>query len=458
MRRPDFLHANASHLPLRGRPFVDTVLLPSGSGHLDDETHALYDHARRGSFQPQAVAVAPVEEVVAPVAEAPVSQKSWIFEEAERRVRAQQAQAAAQAVAPTHVEAPVTAQIPVRVVARKRRASRTTRALVSLIVAAALIDGALIALTDMQPVLIVAWTALIVAAIVAARKADAHYRLHLGSRLRATGRFALTTAVVFGLLFVSLNASSYWDRAQYFFRGGNTSADTQQEKLLAQLLPGRDAASPSPAVPVTTPGEIPEEVAPVVDLSTPLAARQEPLTLKGFAVSPPDDRLIIPKLGKNVPIVHTTDTALLTQDWANLEKQIQTDLQRGVVHYPGTANPGEIGNVFLTGHSSYYPWDPGRYKSVFALLDQLVVGDQVILYSRGEKYVYTASDVMVVPPERSDVLSQPKTDSILTLMTCTPVGTAKDRLIIRFRQVSPDPSTNRAPTANDGSRIGGLAA
>jgi len=61
--------------------------------------------------------------------------------------------------------------------------------------------------------------------------------------------------------------------------------------------------------------------------------------------------------------------------------------------------------------------------------------------------------VKVVPPSQTDVLSQPVERSILTLMTCTPVGTAKNRLVIQFDQTSPDPAKNHEPSANDGSRI-----
>lgn len=450
MHPRDFLHQNAPHLPHRSRPFVDAVQHPDAAA-LTDAVHVLYEQARAGHFQPPGGEVVPVESAADLRLNLDDGRFS-VLEEAERRVRERIAARSATVPAPRATRSG--RRFPWRTFGGRRTAT-------SLLIATPLIDGALIALTDLDPLGVVATSLAAAALIIGARHLDRHFHLRLGPRLRATTRFAFTTATIFGVLFLGLNASSYWERAQYFFRGSSSSAESQKGQLLAGLLP--DERRPQqPTVgdtPQDDPGQTPTPPSEAdVNLQANLAQRQEQLSFRGFAVSPPDDRLIIPRLGKNVPIVQTPDTALLTQDWEGLERQIQSDLQRGVVHYPGTAQPGEKGNVFLTGHSSYYPWDPGRYKSVFAVLDQLVVGDQVIVYSRGEKFVYTISSIRVVTPERTDVLSQPKDDSILTLMTCTPIGTALNRLIITADQVSPDPALNRAPTVNDGSRISSLQA
>jgi sortase A len=104
------------------------------------------------------------------------------------------------------------------------------------------------------------------------------------------------------------------------------------------------------------------------------------------------------------------------------------------VHYPGTAEPGEHGNVVITGHSSYFLWDPGRFKDVFALLHQVVVGDTVVVYHNQEKYQYKVYQIEVVMPDQVDVLAQAGGDR-LTLITCTPVGTNLKRLIVLAKPV-----------------------
>lgn len=152
-------------------------------------------------------------------------------------------------------------------------------------------------------------------------------------------------------------------------------------------------------------------------------------------VGPPENRIIIPKLGINVPLVTPSYKSLLSEDWERVETDIQEALRMGVVHYPGTARPGQAGNFFVTGHSSYYPWDSGRYKSIFAKLGRLEVGDEYFVYYGGDKFRYVVSDKKEVKPANVDVLDQPLNRRMATLMTCTPVGTTLRRLILTAQEV-----------------------
>ena len=174
---------------------------------------------------------------------------------------------------------------------------------------------------------------------------------------------------------------------------------------------------------------------------------QEPLEIKnnvqeqkkqipalGLAVTPPDMRIIIPKIGSNVPVVSVPTNNLIARDWDALENDIQDSLRDGVVHYPGTAYPDQIGNVVLTGHSSYFPWDPGRFKDVFALLHQVALKDKIVVFYDQKKYIYQVDEIKVVMPDKIDVLG-PTDDSRLTLITCTPIGTNEKRLIVRARLI-----------------------
>ncbi len=142
-------------------------------------------------------------------------------------------------------------------------------------------------------------------------------------------------------------------------------------------------------------------------------------------VYPADNRVILPRIGKNVPLISVPDN----KNWRQLEKTIQKGLQNGVVVHPISREPGNMGNFFLTGHSSYYAWDKGRYKDVFALLHEIKAGDEAIVYWKGKKYTYVLSKSKIVPPTEVSVLKQPNDRSMITLMTCTPVGTNKNRLI-----------------------------
>jgi len=168
----------------------------------------------------------------------------------------------------------------------------------------------------------------------------------------------------------------------------------------------------------------------------PTAGRRsggEALALLG--VAPPDNRLIVPKMGKNVPLVEATDAALHRGDWKTFEKDVQDALRYGVVRYPGTAEPGEPGNVFITGHSAYLPWDWGHYKEVFALLSMLEPGDEYSIYYRGDLHRYRVLKKFEVLPKDVSVLEQPGDKYLSTLMTCTPIGTTLRRLIVQGEEI-----------------------
>lgn len=151
-------------------------------------------------------------------------------------------------------------------------------------------------------------------------------------------------------------------------------------------------------------------------------------------IAPIDDRIIIPRINRNVPILRAKSDNLIKRNWDGLEKDIQEALRDGVVHYPGTAIPGEKGNIAITGHSSYFSWDPGRFKDVFALLHELKDGDKIIIFYQQKKYFYEVYDIQIVMPEQVDILTQ-KGENRLTLITCTPIGTNLKRLIVLAKPI-----------------------
>ncbi len=234
-----------------------------------------------------------------------------------------------------------------------------------------------------------------------------------------TVRFGGTFSVLFAALFVSLNYQSFWQIIQ-------TRLDPLQE-IRAETSGGAG-----------TTAELREKLLRSPMLTT--AGSQNEGSLLSFLppVGPPENRLIIPKLNLNVPIVVPTYEALLREDWTQVETDIQQSLEQGVVHYPGTAKPGQAGNFFVTGHSSYYPWAPGNYKTVFARLHMLSEGDDYWVYYGGDKHRYVVASIAEVKPSNVDVLDQPANRRLSTLMTCTPVGTTLRRLIIQAEEVDPE--------------------
>lgn len=247
-------------------------------------------------------------------------------------------------------------------------------------------------------------------------KAATFEEITMSDKLWQMIRFLVVTGLIFSLSFFVINFQAYH---QILASVIDPSARSEAQEVLGSQTGTVDID--------------PDLLLPVLEGDKDIKKRYDWLD---FPVVPTDNRLVIPKLGKSVPLVNMTTEHIEGENWAELENQIQAGLQQGVVHYPGTAIPGQVGNVFITGHSSYYPWDPGQFKDVFAVLGQLEVGDEYFVYYDQKPYTYKVTEKFEVTPDNVDVLQQPHDKKISTLMTCTPVGTTLRRLIVRAEQVS----------------------
>lgn len=134
-----------------------------------------------------------------------------------------------------------------------------------------------------------------------------------------------------------------------------------------------------------------------------------------------DFHLLIPSLDISAPVIADVD--------GSDKKAYFKALQGGVAHFKDTAKPGGSSNIFIFGHSSYYPWDPGEYKEIFKNLEDIKIGDEIDLWYQSHEYKYKVTETKVVEPSDVSVL-KPTPKEQLTLMTCVPPGTAEKRLIV----------------------------
>ncbi|MGH9179290.1 MAG: sortase [Acidimicrobiales bacterium] len=121
-------------------------------------------------------------------------------------------------------------------------------------------------------------------------------------------------------------------------------------------------------------------------------------------------RIKIPALDVDVVVVEGTSASAL---------------RAGAGHYPKTPLPCEAGNVAIAGHRTTY----GR---PFSNIDRLKPGDTVTLETPIGSCTYELSrePYIVVPTDFSVVANDPSS-STLTLTTCHPKGSAKERLIVK---------------------------
>ena len=136
---------------------------------------------------------------------------------------------------------------------------------------------------------------------------------------------------------------------------------------------------------------------------------------------------------------------------------VQTaDLKKGPGHYPATPFPGELGNASIAGHRTTYG-EPFRH------LDDLNIGDPIVITDLlGRQFTYLVSNQQVVEANDSWVVATTDpTKAILTLTTCHPEFSAKQRLIVSAEldvtqsEIAPSPAAiyakNTSGTTSDPS-------
>lgn len=110
------------------------------------------------------------------------------------------------------------------------------------------------------------------------------------------------------------------------------------------------------------------------------------------------------------------------------------DLSKHLVNYQGTSTPPNKGNAVIFGHSTLPQlYDPKDYKTIFANILDLKIGDKIFTNVDGVTYSYKVYNIYVVDAENTSVFSQSFDDSYITLVTCTPPGTIWKRLVIKAR-------------------------
>lgn len=113
------------------------------------------------------------------------------------------------------------------------------------------------------------------------------------------------------------------------------------------------------------------------------------------------------------------------------------DLSKSLIHYGGTALPGEYGNTVIFGHSALPQFFRGTkdYKAIFATLPTIKEGDDIVITYDGVEYRYRVFEKVVLDPSDLSTLDQRFDDSYLTLVTCVPPGTYLYRLNVKAKLV-----------------------
>ena len=114
-------------------------------------------------------------------------------------------------------------------------------------------------------------------------------------------------------------------------------------------------------------------------------------------------------------------------------------LEKSLVQEKGSARPGETGNVIIFGHSALPAFfRAGNYETIFARLPELIYGDEIVLKSDGNDYVYTVREKRIVAAETDLLNLKLVSGQNLILVTCFPPGLTTERLLVIARRIPPE--------------------
>lgn len=123
-------------------------------------------------------------------------------------------------------------------------------------------------------------------------------------------------------------------------------------------------------------------------------------------------RIVIPALNVDAPVVEG-------DDWEALKK--------GAGHHANSANPGQRGNMVISGHNDVF-------GEIFRYIGNLKAGDEVQVYSKEAKFTYVVRSQRIVEPTDVSVM-QATTEPTLTLITCYPYLVDSQRMVV-FTQLA----------------------
>ncbi|MGI8586082.1 MAG: sortase [Chloroflexia bacterium] len=228
-------------------------------------------------------------------------------------------------------------------------------------------------------------------------------------------------------LLLMLGVGGYLVYQQYSISQAESQINAQHQDAPdvvphALSLVASDGKAASPAAPV-------DNTVHVADL----AGLNTSVTIADFAGmaehAKPPTKVEIPSVGINAPVVPV--------GWEMIPGKSGQDSSRWKVaeyaagHHDGTANPGQVGNVVISGHVDWK-------GEVFKNLHEVKRGDEVHIYTDDREYLYIVQDIQYVLEDgatdaqkrQNARFMDPTPDQTLTLITCFPYGIDDHRLIV----------------------------
>lgn len=111
------------------------------------------------------------------------------------------------------------------------------------------------------------------------------------------------------------------------------------------------------------------------------------------------------------------------------EGMAKSSIDHGPAHWPGTALPGEAGNVVVAGHRV-------TKTAPFRAIAELRLDDEIVFTVEGRRSVYRVTQAGVVDPSELWIVDETP-ENVVTLFACHPPGSARYRFVVRAELEGP---------------------
>jgi len=142
-----------------------------------------------------------------------------------------------------------------------------------------------------------------------------------------------------------------------------------------------------------------------------------------YPYSSKTNMLEVPSIGISVPVILPQNPNI---------KAVTKDLDNGVVYYPGSVLPGQIGQIVVLGHSAPPNWPKIKYDWVFSDLNDLKYGDQIRLYFDYKEYIYYVREKKILAKGQK-IIPTPLVNNgnVIVLVSCWPPGKNLQRIAVQ---------------------------
>lgn len=229
--------------------------------------------------------------------------------------------------------------------------------------------------------------------------------------LRRAIRFVGWTSIVVGLLILGFVVQQLFVTTWFAQQHQAVLTEQAEDRFVTAEISEGEWVPPSP---IETPDDgtvTPGAGGSATDDGAPLVPEKRTLLVES---TPPS--------GEAFAVIRIPTIERLEEGWAVVEGVELRDLKSGTGHMPHTPLPGMPGNSVISGHRT-------TYGAPFHEFDELSPGDTIEVDTAIGTHIYEVREVIIVRPTELWV-TEPREGAWLTLTTCHPKFSARQRLIV----------------------------